>query len=446
MPPSTVVAPRSSPKVGRDSPPHILLVTGSYAPDPIGMAPLNTELCEYLASRGYQVSVVTCLPHYPEWQVPPAYRGKLWQRETLGGVAVYRSAIYIPAKRTTVRRILYDTSIGLAAAVRGLLVRDVDLVLATSPPLQAGLAGCFLSRLKKAPLVLQIKDLVPDLAIALGMLRNPWAIKLARALENYVYRQANNILVISEGFRANLLAKAVPESKISLIPDWVDTSWIRPDIPQDSFRKTHGLRQTDFLVLHMGNMSAKQKLDNVVAAAAHLPELREIQFCFAGDGPEKARLQAYAQSHALANVAFLPLQPRETLPAILSAADVLVLNQSAQVRDTVIPSKLLTYMAAGRPVVAAVNANSEAAQCIHRAGCGPVVEPENPLALAEAIRRLHADRELAARLGRQGRLFAERHFASDRILQSFENLFLSVSEKKQKKSGALVSYAGTRPV
>jgi glycosyltransferase involved in cell wall biosynthesis len=131
---------------------------------------------------------------------------------------------------------------------------------------------------------------------------------------------------------------------------------------------------------------------------------------------------------------------------MFAAVEVLLLNQSASVTDMVIPSKLLTYMAAGRPVVAAVTPSSEAAQCIRRAGCGLVVEPENPPALAQAIRRLHGDRELAARLGRQGRLFAERHFASDRILQCFENLFLSVLEKQGKKSGALAKYAGTRPV
>lgn len=413
---------------------HILVVTGSYAPDPTGMAPLNTELCEYLASRGHRVSVATCFPHYPEWRVPEAYRGKLWQRETLRGVTLYRGYSFIPAKRTTLRRILYDTSIGLCAALRGLPVRRPDLVLAVSPPLQAALAGAFLARAKRAPFLLQIKDLVPDLAIALGMLRNPAAIKLARALENYVYRRADAVLAICEGFAANLRSKGVSPAKICVVPDWVDTAVIRPEAARNGFRRDHGLGEADFLALHIGNMGAKQKLDTVLDAAARIQEEPGILFCFVGDGAEKARLQQSAQARALANVRFLPLQPRENLPAILSSADVLLLHQSANVADMVIPSKLLTYMAAGRPIVAAAARGSEAAQCVERAGCGLVVQPEDPAALAQAICRLRSDRELGSRLGRQGRRFAEQHFARDQILERLESSFVLAAEHKRKKA------------
>ncbi len=412
---------------------HILVVTGSYAPDRSGTAPLNTQLCEHLASRGHRISVATGFPHYPEWKVPDAYCGKLWQRQTRNGVVIHRGYIFVPAQPTPVRRILYDTSIGLSSLLRGLPIRKVDLVLAVSPPLQAGLAGHLLARLKGAPFLFQIMDLVPDLAIALGMLRNPWAIRLARILESYVYSRADAILVISDRFATNLSSKGVPRSKIFSIPLCVDTHLIQPNAPRDGFRKAHQIGQTDFLVLYTGNMGAKQKLGNVLDAAAPLVELREILFCFAGNGAEKTRLEAYAQSRALPNVQFLPLQQSSALPGMFAAADVLLLNQSAKVVDTVVPSKLLTYMAAGRPVIAAVNAASEAAQCIERAGCGLVVEPENPAALTEAIRLLYANRELASRLGAQGRLSAERHFACEQVFPLYENLFLSLAEQKREK-------------
>ncbi len=412
---------------------HILVVAGAYAPDPIGVAPLNTELCEYLVSRGHKVSVVTGFPHYPQWKIPEAYRGKLWQRETLNGVVIHRGYIFVPSKRTPARRILYDTSIGLSAALCGLPIRRVDLVLAVSPPLQAGLAASLLSRLKGAPLLLQIQDLVPDLAIALGMLRNPRAIQLARVLENYVYRQADRILVIGEGFRANLLSKGVPDAKLRVVPDWVDTRFIHPGTPPDEFRKTGLLGEACFVVLHIGNMGAKQKLDNVILAADQLRAEQNIRFLFVGDGTDKQRLQEYARNRALQNVRFLPLQPREKLPEILSSANVLLLNQSADVVDMVVPSKLLTYMAAGRAIVAAVSAKSEAAECIRRAVCGLVIPPEDPAALAQAIRRLYSDRNFAAGLGQQGRIFAELHFARERVLDCLESNFLSLSETKRKE-------------
>lgn len=412
---------------------RVLVVTSSYAPDRTGMAPLNTELCEYLASRGHQVSVATCFPHYPEWKVPTTYKGKLWQREMRNGVAVFRSYAYVPSRRTTIRRILYDTSIGLSAAFRGLSIGGVDLILAVSPPLQAGLAGCILARLKGVPLLLEIQDVVPDLAIAVGMLRNRWAIKLARVLEKYVYRRADKILVISEGFVANLTGKGVQESKVSFLPLWVDSEVISPRDRNGPFRKMHNIDEAHTVVLYTGNMGAKQKLENVLEAAAQLRAHQDILFLFVGDGTEKARLQQYARDKAISNVRFLPLvppQPKELLPQMLAAADVLVLNQSAQVVDTVIPSKLFTYMATGRPVVAAVNQSSQAAACIRETGSGIVVDAENPTILAKAIYQLKENKELAERLGRQGRHFVEEHCARDQILSRYEDTFLTSAKNR----------------
>ncbi len=421
------------PSGGSTRPLHILMVTGCYAPDRTGTAPMNTQLCEHLARRGYRVSVVTGLPHYPDWKVPEAYRRKWWSEESSNGVNIYRGPIYVPARPTPLRRILYDTSIGLSAGLQGLPVRGVDLVLAVSPPLQAGLAGHLLARIKGAPFLLYITDVVPDLAIALGMLRNRSAIRLARALENYVYRHANAILAIAEGFVTNLKAKNVPESKIFWTPLWVDTRTIRPDAPAEGFREAHRFRQTDFLVLYSGNLGAKQKLENVISAAAHLADRPQVRFCFTGDGVEKARLEAFAKECGIANVRFLPLQPWSAFPGMLAASDVLVLNQSAKVADTVIPSKLLTYMAAGRPVVAAVSEPSEAARCVHSADCGLVVEPENPGAFAEAVRTLDSDRAQAARLGENGRKFVEKHFACEHVFRQYEKVLLTCAAKARKR-------------
>ena len=412
---------------------HILVVTSAYAPERTGTAPLNTQLCEYLASRGHQISVLTSFPHYPERKVHPAYRGRLWQRETRDRVAIFRSYAYIPSKRSTARRILYDTSVGFTTALRGLPIGQVDLILAVSPPLQAGLAGCFLAWLKGVPLLLDIHDLVPDLAIAVEMLRNPWAIKLARLLESYIYRRSDGILVISEGFVANLIGKGVPKSKISFLPLWVDSKLISPGNRNGPFRKTHNISEKQTVVLYTGNMGAKQNLENVLEAAARLQGQQDLSFLFVGDGTEKERLQGHAQDRALSNVRFLPLlppQPKELLPEMLAAADVLVLNQSSQIADTVVPSKLFTYMAAGRPVVAAVSPSSQAAAFIRQARSGIAVDADNPAALAGAISRLKENGELAERLGRQGRLFVEEHCAPDRILSRYEDTFLAFSNNR----------------
>jgi len=193
------------------------------------------------------------------------------------------------------------------------------------------------------------------------------------------------------------------------------------------------------VVLYTGNMGAKQKLENVLEAAARFQPHGDVLFLFVGDGTEKSCLQQYAQAKDLSNVRFLPLlppQPKELLPEMLSAADVLVLNQSAKLVDAVIPSKLFTYMAAGRPVVAAVNPLSAAAACIRQADSGVVVDAENPIALAEAIRRLQVDRDLAERLGRQGRLYVEEHCNRERILRRYEDLFLAFANNKLRRQAS----------
>lgn len=433
-PPSTNGQPSEadadSPRQG-GQPVHLLVLTLYYAPDRTGIAPLTAELCEYLAARGHRVSVLTGFPHYPQWRVPEQYRGKLWTREALNGVSVYRGYIYVPSRRTAFRRIAYDTSVAVSAGLWALFVRDIDLVMAISTPLQLGVAGDFISRLRGVPFVFCIKDLVPDLGIALGLLRNPYAVRAARIMERYVYRRADAIVAICDGFVDNLKAKHVPESKIHLIPDWVDTQFISPQAGSGEFRKAHGIAEESFLVLHSGNMGAKQKLENLVEAAEILRDERQVLFLLVGDGSERDRLQRYAAEKRLPNVNFLPLQPRESMPEMLAAADALVVNQSAALVGMVIPSKLLTYMAAGRPVVAAVNPDSEAASCVRRSECGIVVPPEQPQALAAAIRNVYSDRAWCLRMGASGRDYAEKRFARDLILPRYEGLLSRIARLRQ---------------
>ncbi len=185
------------------------------------------------------------------------------------------------------------------------------------------------------------------------------------------------------------------------------------------FRSAHGLFGRK-VVLHSGNMGAKQKLDAVLDAAARLESIPAVVICLAGDGSEKSRLQAQAANRRLKNVRFLPLAPRSELPNMLAAADLLLLSQSAAIRDVVAPSKLLAYLASGRPVIAAASPSSEAARTLLESGGGVVVAPEDPVALAEAIATLFAHPEKLCEFGLSGRRFAERNFSSKEVLARIE--------------------------
>jgi len=422
---------------------HIVVLTMYYAPDLTGIASTATCLCEYLATAGHRVSVLTGPPHYPQWKVPEAYKGKWWLRETIKGVEVHRGYVFLPSRRTTIRRILYDTSVAVSSIFTGLAVKDADVILAITPPLQLGLTGLFLSRLSKAPLVLKVQDLVPDLAIAVGMLRNRFAIGLAHRMERYVYQKSAAILLLSQGFMGNVKSKGIAESKLVLHPLCVDTESIRPMARDGQWRKRFNLTEEQFVILHAGNMGAKQKLENVLDAAVKLRQEKNLVFVFVGDGTEKPRLEAYARERGLSSVRFLALQPREGLPDMLSCADVLLLNQSATIVDMVMPSKLLSYMAAGRPVVAAANAHSDAADCIRRAECGLVVPPDDPEALAGAIRSIYRDSQFADRLGRMGRLYAEENFAQDRNLKFFEGVLNTLAAGGEPPLSMSAATSGT---
>jgi colanic acid biosynthesis glycosyl transferase WcaI len=399
----------------------------NYAPEKTGIAPLTTELSEYLVSRGHRVHMITTFPHSPDFKIQEPYKGKVFLKERRQGVWVLRGYVYIPReRRRPMQRILYDTSLSISTFLWGLCVRDVDVVLAVSPPVQVGPSAWALSLLKRATFVVQVQDLAVDLAVSLGMLKNPSLIRLGKWLENFVYRRARKVLVICQGFMDNLAARGVPEPKIRVLPNWIDTEFIRPLDRHNSFRQSQSLAARQFVILHAGTMGAKQALENAIRAAKLLEGQGDFLFLLVGDGSEKARLANAIAREGLSNVRLLPLQPADVLPQMLSAADVLLINQHADVVDMVIPSKLLTYMSSGRPVIAAAHAESEAAKYIRMAECGLIVPPDEPGQLAEAIRRVYSNPDLAARFGRNARTFADEHFGRERVLHLYDEFFRSL--------------------
>jgi colanic acid biosynthesis glycosyl transferase WcaI len=399
---------------------RVLLIGINYAPEVTGIGPYNTELAEHLAAPGHRVSVLTAFPWYPQWKIDPAYRGKPpFLVETINGVRVVRSPILLPrARQTAFRRIVFDSSFALTALAASTVIGGLDAVICVSPPLQLGPAAWMIARTRRARLIVHLQDIVPDAALSTGMMQAGRAVALSRSLERFVYARTDRITVISEGFRENLLAKGVPAQKVEVLPNWVDAGRF-PSVADSTVRSALGAPDRETLVLHTGNMGAKQGLETVVDAAAQLAG-EDIAITLIGDGQSRAALEARAASLKLEKLKFLPLQ--SDLPATLAAANVLVLSQRAQVTDSAAPSKLLTYMASGKPIVATVNESSEAGQLIMRARCGVVVPPEEPAALAAALRELHRHPEQHDELGAAGRRHVSEHFDRKVILRRWERL------------------------
>jgi len=261
--------------------------------------------------------------------------------------------------------------------------------------------------------------------VKLRILRNPLGITFSRWLERFVYRCARHITVLSEGFRQNLLRKGVPENKMSIIPNFVDTAFVRPLPPQNGFRDNLGL-EDHFVVLYAGNLGHSQDLDTVLDCARLLEGREDIRFLVVGNGSRKPHLEGKAESMGLHNVQFLPFQPRQSVPEMYASADVSLVPLKKTIALDSVPSKAYTIMASGRPIVASVDRGSDAWQLTQAAECGLCVEPEDPEALAEAIRTLYADPALRERLGRNGREHVVQHYTRQAVGRRYHELLTSL--------------------
>jgi colanic acid biosynthesis glycosyl transferase WcaI len=401
---------------------RILLLSNMFGPEAYASAPLNTDACRFLVEAGHEVTAVTAFPHYPEWRVWPEYRGLIYRRENVDGIEVRRVWSYVPRRPSTLGRILHYAVFAMVALPGCIGLKKPDVILCVTPPIELGVTAWLLQTIWRVPFVLWIKDLVPEVAIQLDMMKNRQAIALARCLEKFAYNRAAKLAVLCEGFEEYLIRNGVPANKVIVSPDWVNTSLIDPDSDGSSFRRDHGILTTDFLVLHSGNVGAKQGLGTVLKAAEILANQPGITIKIVGDGAAKPALTEEAARMNLCNLEFLPIQPREKFHQALAAADVLLLHQKDAAVESVIPSKLLTYMASGRPILAGVNQVSETAKAIERAQCGIRVDSEQPEQLARALLSLSQNRQLQREMGKNGREFVEKNFSRAVILSRLEQL------------------------
>lgn len=365
---------------------RILILTQWYPPEP---ALLLQELAQTLLARGHAVNVLTGFPNYPAGELYPGYRIRLRQHEVLAGVRVIRVPLYPEHSRSGVGRLVNYTSFALSSALLGLwLVKRPDVIFVYHPPLTIGLPAVFLSWLWRVPFVYQIQDMWPETLSATGMLNNARILRWVGQFARWVYARATKLLVISPGFRRNLLEKGVAADKIHFISNWVDPETYHPAEPEPELAAELGLAGR-FNVMFAGNVGEAQGLETVIEAADFLRDLSDIQFVIVGDGIALPGLQQAAQARGLSNVRFLGRMPAQSMSRLYALADVLLvhLRDDPLFRIT-IPHKTLAYLAAGKPILAAVP--GDVADLVTEAGAGVACPPGDPAALAEAIRRLHS--------------------------------------------------------
>lgn len=410
---------------------RLLLISLVFAPDAVSTSVIMSELAQELHALGHDVTVLSTTPHYnldvEARGRQPLHRlwGGLLYRSDFGGIPVYHASM--PAKASRVGARLFDyLRFHILSTFAGLVFAgDADIILAPSPPLTIGLSAWLLGMARSAPFIYNVQEIYPDVAVSLGMLRNPIAIRAFSRLERFVYARAARVVVISDGFRHRLLAKDVPAAKLCIIPNFVDVDFMQPGPRHNAFTEAHNL-DDKFVALYAGNIGLTQDLETVLAAAQTLSVQPDIHLVIVGDGARRGWLEDQLAAAELPNVTLLPYQPRSVVPLMYAGSDVCLAPLKAGTAGETFPSKIYTIMAAERAVIAAADPGSDLAVAIQQAGCGWAVAPGHAAALSAAILDAYDHRDSLPLLGAKGRAYVQTHHTRLAVAQAYDHLIRSM--------------------
>lgn len=413
---------------------HILFLCHYFPPEVNAPASRTYENAKRWVRAGHRVTVLTCHPSHPGGVVYPGFRNSVHAWEAKDGIRVLRVGTYLSANKGFAKRTANYVSFMLSAVAQCWRVKDVDLVVSTSPQFFCGMAGYFVSRLKRRPWVLEIRDLWPESIIAVGAIGNRRVIKALESVESFLYRKADHIVSLTRAFKRHIMGRGVADGKISIVTNGADLERYSPAGRMNGARREFGLGEDVFLASYIGTHGMAHGLGTILKAAKRLENEPNIRFLLVGDGAEREKLLREKEAMGLHNVIMLGQQPKERMPEFLAATDAcLVLLIKSELFKTVLPSKIFEAMAMQRPIVLGVEGESR--ELVEEGGCGLCIEPEDDRELAEAVLRLAREPELCRKLGESGAEFVARRF--DREVLAME--YLGVLEGVARDNGVAVS-------
>jgi colanic acid biosynthesis glycosyl transferase WcaI len=390
-----------------------ILVWGiNYAPEKVGIAPCNVALCEYLVEQGNKVSMVTAFPYYPAWRKQKGDRGRLFGTEVMHGVRVLRCWQYVPQSLSTAKRLLHELSFVIFSFLRLLFEPRSDLLIVVSPPLLLGLAARCICWLRGGRYLMHLQDLQPDSAINLGMVKSNFLISVFKTLESLAYRGAWRISGVSGGMLGVLLKHGVPEAKLRYFPNGTE---VVIQAPKGRFRALNSFDPGKFLVVYSGNIGVKQGLRQLIVAIRQVKN-PAVQIIICGDGADKKSLLKLGLG--VPNLSFKGTLEIKDYREMLADADLMVVSLVSGSGNSFFPSKLLSACAAGKPVMAICDADSELASVVETNRCGFVVRPGDPLGLAQRLEQLSGDPRQLEPMGIAAKVLSNRFLWSD-ILEKF---------------------------
>lgn len=386
---------------------RIVLFSHYYPPEVNAPASRTSEHCRAWVKAGHEVTVVTCAPNHPQGVVYPGYANRLFQYEKVDGVTVVRVWTYLAANSGFGLRIVNYLSFLLSAVLALPHIRRPDVFISTSPQFFCGLAGLFAKALRRAPWVLEVRDLWPESIVTVGAMRKGAMIRLLEGLERLAYRQADHVVAVTQSFVPHIATRCQGPEKISVIKNGADLSFFVRGQDGAAVKRRFGL-EGRFVAAYVGTHGMAHGLDTVLEAAQLLRDDPRIGFLMVGDGAERARLEARRQELRLDNVHFAGQLPKSEMPAIWAATDTsMILLRKSDTFTKVLPSKLFEAMAMECPVVLGVE--GEARELLEEAGAGIAIAPQSAEELAAAVVRLAEDADFARQLGQQGSAYVRAH-------------------------------------
>lgn len=397
---------------------RIAFLTHYFPPE--GNAPASRvhAMAKHWVRGGHAVDVITCAPNVPAGIVYDGYENRLFQRETVDGIEVTRVWTYLAANAGFAKRIANYLSF-LVSAVPAALVRErPDVVVATSPQPFCGWAGAVVATLRRVPFVLEIRDIWPESIVAVGAMKRSLGIRLLRRLAAALYRRADRIVTVGEGYRQELVRAGVPAEKIDIVPNGVDSEVFSPQPAPPETRERWALGDA-FVCSYVGTVGMASGLDVVLHCARLLREhSSNVRFLIVGDGAERARLEAEARRDRLDAITFTGRLEKSEIPGILAASDCCLVHLRAQpLFETVLPSKMFEAAAMAKPTILGVR--GEAKRLLADLDGGIAIEPESAEQLRDALRQLSENPTAAASMGRNAHRRASERFSRKRLAEEY---------------------------
>jgi glycosyltransferase involved in cell wall biosynthesis len=385
---------------------RILLLNQVFvAPDEPGHT-RHFEMAQFLRAHGHELVIVASDLNYQTGQRTVARRG-MFAEQVIEGVRVLRAYMFPALHRSYFWRIISFFSFMFSSVWTALQVRDVDLVMGTTPPIFQAVSAWFVAAVRRKPFLLEVRDLWPEFGVSMGVLTNPVLIALGRWLEKFLYARATHILVNSPAYKEYMVGKGVPADKITFIAYGTDVDMFNPQVDGSAIRAELGL-QDKFVVLYAGALGQANDIDTLLRAAQRLNEYDEIYFVLFGDGKERPRLQAEAARLGLRNVRFAGTRPKREMPQVVAAADVcLAILQDIPMFRTTYPNKVFDTMAAGRATVLVIDGITRT--LIESSGGGVYVQPGDDAQLAQTVFELSRDPARVRAMGQSARAYLVQH-------------------------------------